>query len=80
MPLKWKVAEQVMMMMMMEESEREHVDESVLVADARSKGWNSHASLGAVVDPPMNHHKNSSYCRHESWRLFRLRSIGLFFR
>ena len=66
------------MMMMMMESEREHAGESVLAAVARSKGWNSHASLGAVVDPPMNHHTNSSYHQYESWRLFRLRSIGFF--
>jgi hypothetical protein len=83
MPLTWKVAaEQVMMMMMMmKESERERAGESVLVAVAvaaavaPSKDWNSHASLGAVVGPPMNHHTNSNYCQHESWRLFRWRSI-----
>lgn len=69
----------MMMMLMMLESERERAGESVLVAaDARSKAWNSHASLGAVVDPPVNHRKNSSYYRHESRRLFRLRSIGFF--
>jgi hypothetical protein len=74
MPLKLKVAEQVMTMMM--ESERVHEGESVLVAVGRSKIWNCHASLGALVDPPMNHHKNSSH--YESWRQFRLRSIQFF--
>jgi hypothetical protein len=33
-----------------------------LLAAAHSEDWNSHASLGAVVDPPMNHHMNSNFC------------------